>query len=191
MKTNFTAALARWVVPDVPADMSGIEFVFILESPHKAEILKKCPAAGTAGKAMASFLLGRKDLAFGEMILGGQTGRKYAIVNVCPVPMQESAYAGQLSAEQKSLVDELGRLRNPNLKSVDAGIYSAMLENFKARLAKVNGKAKLIPCGKFAQKAFADAGFENIYDIPHPSFGNWHKKKYKQAMERLKAELGA
>ena len=190
MEIKHPGELAAWLVPDVPADPSQARFVFILESPHKEELKKKCPAAGTAGKAMARFILGDRNTAFGTLLLQGQAGAAYAIVNVCQVPMQASAYSG-LGAAQKALVARLQKMRNPELKSIDAALYAAVLADLKARLGRVNPKAKLIPCGKFARKAYT-----NIYgacpcDVPHPSFGNWHKKKYKAAMEQLKAELPA
>lgn len=189
MSMKQPAGLDNWVVPDVPADLGGVEFIFILESPHKAEIRKKCPAAGTAGKAMARFLLGNREEALGEIILNGKTGNKYGIVNVCQLPMQAGAYDSSLTGEQKEVIKKLGELRNPERKSVDAALYAAILGDLKTRLAKAGPRAKLIPCGKFARKAVLNVCGQNPYEVPHPSFGNWHKKKYKAAMELLKAEL--
>ncbi|MCX5791908.1 MAG: hypothetical protein NTY45_06790 [Elusimicrobia bacterium] len=190
MKIGQLAELNEWIVRDVPAELGRVKYIFILESPHKKELENKCPAAGTAGKAMARFILGDTTAAFGKLIFDGKTGARYGIVNVCPVPMQASAYTG-LSAEQKSIVKELGRIRNPQLKNVDAGLYAEILADLAQRLSKAGQAAKLIPCGKFARKALAAIRPANPYDIPHPSFGNWHKKKYKAALDALKAELSA
>lgn len=187
--TNMLATLDKWVVSDVPGDLGQAEFVFILESPHTAELRTHYPAAGTAGKAMAKFLTGSNARAFGPLIAGGATGSKYGIVNVCPVPMQALAYAGALNPEQQEIVRQLGLMRNPERKSIDAALYAEVLENFSHRLARTGSTARIIPCGKFARKALAGVRAGNTYDIPHPSFGNWHKKKYKAAMEQLKEEI--
>ena len=175
-----------WIVQDVPVDMRRVKFVFVLESPHKRELERKCPAAGTAGKAMAKFLLGNNARALGEVIRDGGTGGEYGIVNVCRIPMQGSAYNKPLTAEQKEIVKQLERLRNPGLKSVNQELYSEILEDLKNRLTKIGRQTKIIPCGRFARKALP-AGLCGIAaEIPHPSFGNWHKARYKKALASLK-----
>ena len=179
----------EWLVPDVPADMGRIKFVFVLESPHKMELKKKCPAAGTAGKAMAKFILGTNARAFGEIIRDGDTRNKYAIMNVCQIPMQASAYNRSLPSKQRRIVEEMSRLRNPGLKNINHDLHAMILHDFKTRLTRIGRKAVIIPCGKFARKALPE-GFNGIHmEIPHPSFGNWYKARYKTAMSSLKSIL--
>jgi hypothetical protein len=175
----------EWLVPDVPADMEAVKLVFVLESPHKKELEKKCPAAGTAGKAMARFLTGSGAKALGELIRDGETGNRYGIVNVCRIPMQKSAYNSPLSAEQNEIVKQLEKLRNPDLKSVDDELYSALLEDFKTRLSGISGKTRIIPCGRFARKALPAGMSWTADEIPHPSFGNWRKARYQKALAQI------
>jgi uracil-DNA glycosylase len=48
---------ARWHVPDLVPTDSGVELVFVFESPHVDELSTGLPVVGAAGKSALRFLL--------------------------------------------------------------------------------------------------------------------------------------
>ncbi|MDP3010683.1 MAG: hypothetical protein Q8N30_16645 [Methylococcales bacterium] len=76
----------------------NVKILFILESPHVAEIIKKCPAIGNTGIAMSEILFG-DDTPFGELI---DTKPCFGIMNICNIPMQKLDYNNyRLSADTR------------------------------------------------------------------------------------------
>ena len=179
-------SLKDYFVNDLVYD--GTEVVFVLESPHTQEVKNGYPVAGKSGKDMSKVLFGL-DEAFGKLIYK-QEIQNIAIVNVCNYPLQKSAYKNSDIPELK----QFEKIRqNPKLRKYDKdginAVVKPMMDNFANRLLKHKDK-KIVLCGNFAGAAFDsvldETQFKEILRVPHPSFNNWKKEKYKYVIEELK-----
>ncbi len=164
------------------------EVVFVLESPHTQEVKNGYPVAGKSGSDMSKVLFDL-DEAFGKLI-SNQTIKKIAIVNVCNYPLQKSAYQ---NTDFKELEFFEKIRQNPKLRKNDKNGINAVIKtimgDFAKRLKKHKEK-KIVLCGNFAQNCFENYlfrdNFQNVLYVPHPSFNNWRKEKYKEVIEELK-----
>ncbi|MEN8303721.1 MAG: uracil-DNA glycosylase family protein [Campylobacterota bacterium] len=164
------------------------EVVFVLESPHTQEVKNGYPVAGKSGKDMSQVLFGL-DEAFGKLI-HDQTIKNIAIVNVCNYPLQKSAY---LNVELKELEFFEKIRQNPKLRKSDKlginAVIDRVMSDFAERLKKHKDK-KIVLCGNFAQNCFETYlyrdNFQEVLYVPHPSFNNWRKEKYRDVIEELK-----
>ncbi len=164
------------------------QVVFVLESPHTQEVKNGYPVAGKSGNDMSKVLFGL-DESFGKLIYEHSI-KNIAIVNVSNYPLQKSAYKNPQMIE----LEQFEKIRqNPKLRKYDKdGINAAlkpMMEDFATRLSAHKDK-KIVLCGNFAQAAFDsvldETQFKEILRVPHPSFNNWKKEKYKEVIEELK-----
>ncbi len=179
-------SLKEYFVGDLLYDRSKV--VFVLESPHTQEVKKGYPVAGKSGSDMSQILFGLEE-ALGKLIYE-QKLKDMAIINVCNYPLQKSAY---INANLKELEFFEKIRQNPKLRKKDTlGINAAirvLMDDFKIRLQKHKEK-KIVLCGNFAQKCFENyldiKEFKNTLYVPHPSFNNWKKEKYKECIEDLK-----
>ncbi len=162
--------------------------VFVLESPHTQEVKNGYPVAGKSGNDMSKILFGL-DESFGKLIYE-QRIKNINIVNVSNYPLQKSAYKNPDMPELK----QFEKIRqNPKLRKYDKdginAVVKPMMDDFSKRVSKHKDK-KIVLCGNFAQTAFdsvLDAvEFKEILRVPHPSFNNWKKEKYKDVIEELK-----
>ena len=179
-------SLKDYFVNDLVYDNSKV--VFVLESPHTQEVKNGYPVAGKSGNDMSKILFGL-DEAFGKLIFK-QEIKNIAIVNVCNYPLQKSAYKNPDSPE----LQKFEKIRqNPKLRKYDKDLINVVLEpmmtDFAIRLQKHKDK-KMVLCGNFAQQCFESYlntdEFKNVLYVPHPSFNNWKKEKYKDVIEELK-----
>lgn len=198
----------RFTVPDLVRDTSA--GIFILESPHVQELRHGAPVAGPSGATMTRHLFGEPyaRLPLGRIVkknfeegLGRPSLDRVGILNVCPVPMQRTAYPNARAAEEnREVFDALEGLRQANAKTEygDAAWREAqewILEDFRRRLrGLVDRPCAVVPCGRFAQKFFRLADVRSphwtvVEGIPHPSYNSWDRAEYRFAIERLKAEL--
>jgi len=164
------------------------EVVFVLESPHTQEVKNGYPVAGKSGNDMSKVLFGL-DEAFGKLIYEKRI-TNIAIVNVFNYPLQKSAYKNPQSLE----LQQFEKIRqNPKLRKYDKDgineVIKPMMEDFSRRLLAHKDK-KIVLCGNFAQTVFDSAvdetQFKEILRVPHPSFNNWKKEKYKDVIQELK-----
>lgn len=179
-------SLKDYFVEDLLYDNSKV--VFVLESPHTQEVKNGYPVAGKSGNDMSKVLFGL-DEAFGKLIYE-QRIKNIAIVNVCNYPLQKSAYKNPQMRE----LEQFEKIRqNPKLRKYDKdginAVVKPMMEDFSKRLSKYKEK-KIVLCGNFAQAAFDsvldETQFKEILRVPHPSFNNWKKEKYRDVIEELK-----
>ena len=179
-------SLKDYFVNDLVYDKT--EVVFVLESPHTQEVKNGYPVAGKSGNDMSKILFG-EDEAFGKIIYE-QRIKNIAIVNVCNYPLQKSAYKNPKMTE----LEQFEKIRqNPKLRKYDKDninvIIQPMMDDFSKRLSKHKDK-KIVLCGNFAQIAFDtvldETQFKEILRVPHPSFNNWKKEKYKDVIQKLK-----
>jgi uracil-DNA glycosylase len=166
------------------------EVIFVLESPHTQEVRDGYPVAGKSGVDMSQVLL-HQDEAFGKLIFT-QKVKKIGILNVSNYPLQHSAYTHLFKD-----IEFFPKIRqNPKQRKYDKlGINTSVIkimQNFQQRLALHKDKT-IVLCGNFAQEAFAtkfqEEDFKKILKVPHPSFNNWKKERYKESIEILKQEL--
>lgn len=196
----------RMEVSDIVPDHA--EFVFLLESPHKAELKYGAPVSGASGQSMSKHLFGE---AYARVPLGilvkenlgkashGSQVSRIGLMNVCTIPMQQSAYGSELMPEaERELVGMLERLRKASNTGTyrDAAMHvvqTIVVDDLCSRLSALRDRPlHFVPCGRFAQKFFALADIHSPNwqvspDIPHPSYNNWGKAMYADAIARLQA----
>ena len=177
---------------------SKTEIIFVLESPHIYEVKNGYPVAGKSGKDMSKILFedaALKKESFGKLISEKRV-QKFGIINISNIPLQELAY--DLSDEKFSLLptqlifkDFALFRQNPVLRKKDCRVNKLIKmyqEDFKKRL-EVHTDKKVVLCGAFVHKIFNDtfvhSDFREVLEVPHPSFNNWQKEKYKEKIEKL------
>ena len=179
-------ALKNYFVNDLL--YKNTKIIFVLESPHTGEVRNGYPVAGKSGNDMSKVLFGL-DEAFGKLIFQ-QSIKGIGILNVCNYPLQKSAYENQ-NLKEIELFEKIRQ--NPNLRKYDKiginPIVIKIMDDFKSRLEIYRDK-KIVLCGNFAQSAFDslfdEDEFSDILRVPHPSFNNWKKEKYKDIIKDLK-----
>ena len=174
--------------------------IFVLESPHVYEVKNGYPVAGKSGKDMSKYLVQDeelKKLSLGQLIYE-QKIPNFGILNVSNIPLQELAYnlqtnKGSFSALPTQLIfkDFILFRQNPSKRKKDCRVNKMIdifADDFKRRLEQHRDK-KIVLCGAFVQKIFHDIfkddEFENLIEVPHPSFNNWSKMKYKAKIQEL------
>lgn len=164
------------------------EIIFVLESPHNMEVKNGYPVAGKSGIDMSKVLFDKQE-SFGKLVYEKNI-TNIGIINVCNFPMQMSAYEELDKIEKK--MDFFEKIRqNPRQRKKDNPINQViqeMMENFKNRLS-LHADKKIVLCGNFAissfESLFEDGDFKKVLRVPHPSFNNWKKEKYKEVIRKL------
>jgi len=178
--------LEKYVVNDTVNENTKI--IFVLESPHTQEVKNGYPVAGKSGIDMSLVLFGKAE-PFGKLVYEKKL-KELGLLNVSNIPLQKSAYQNP-HAKVLEFFETIRQNPKPrkNASSSINLVIKKMLSNFKDRLEKHKNK-KVVLCGKFAQNAFDavffDDEFQAVLRVPHPSFNNWRKTKYKQDIEQLK-----
>lgn len=188
----------RYFVDDVKnvLDEKDVEWLFILESPHKDEFIKKIPLQGLSGISVSKFF-GFEEKPFGELINTDEIKNKanVAILNVSQVPLQRVDKT--MDNEYCKIYDELDKIR-------DCGIDEELKKSFNKRLKKYekNDILTIVVCGLFAKRYF-DAYINGrkginllrrqyndeirILFVPHPSRHQWSFiEKHKENLATLK-----
>jgi len=163
------------------------EIIFVLESPHTQEVKNGYPVAGKSGVDMSNVLF-LQDEAFGKLVKEKKVNG-IGIVNVSNYPLQHSAYMKDF--EDIAFFEKVRQ--NPKQRRYDKlGINSTVIkimQDFERRL-KVYKDKKIVLCGNFAQSAFDSVfnedEFLDVLRVPHPSFNNWKKQRYKDKIQELK-----
>lgn len=169
---------------------ANTKVVFVLESPHTQEVRNHYPVAGKSGKDMSKTLFSDESLqkeSLGKLIYENKISG-FGILNVSNIPLQKSAYKIE---EDKIFRDfELFR-QNPSLRKKECSLNNTIRvfqNDFKNRLLLHEDK-KIVLCGAFVQKVFKDifpeSKFKAVLEVPHPSFNNWSKQKYKEKIDEL------
>jgi len=75
-------------------------------------------------------------------------------------------------------------------------VEDIIIADLTSRLNKTNNDSTLfIPCGNMAHyfcKKYRETNSRNFLDeVPHPSFNNWSKAKYKNIMDKLLSLINA
>lgn len=181
-------------------------FIFILESPHTAELKYHIPVAGRSGATMSKHLLGEDFKQPLGILLkkNAQAGyvneklNKIGLLNVSQIPLQRKAYTDEETIERyASFISKLEKIRTSNETTTYSSddlneVQAALVFNFKKRLKELsNRKCTLIPCGRFSQKFFELANLTSphwsvIKEVPHPSYNSWSRERYSLKISQLK-----
>ncbi len=174
------------------------KIIFVLESPHVYEVKNGYPVAGKSGKDMSKVLMSDENLkkeSFGKLIYE-QRIKNFGIVNISNIPLQELAYSTedinfQKLPTQLIFKDFVLFRQNPSLRKKDCRVNNLIRvfqEDFVKRLSSHKDK-KIVLCGAFVHKIFNDTfshdDFKETIEVPHPSFNNWSKGKYREKIEEL------
>lgn len=181
--------------------------VFILESPHVDELKNNAPVAGLSGKAMTKTLFKDEATAIG-IKLKGEPENKVGIMNICNIPMQRAAYVeeeivkkyGTINLEKQSdffaSIEKIRTATKAKYKNENQNeLQKYIMQDFREEMEKLKDRELLIiPCGKTAEKFFEIANvssdkWEVLNGVPHPSFGNWSKKKYEEKIKEMKEKI--
>ena len=167
---------------------AGNKVIFVLESPHTQEVKNGYPIAGKSGIDMSKILFDMQE-ALGKLVYEKKI-TNIGIVNVCNYPMQLSAYEELDKKEKKMEFFEKIRQNPKQRKQLNPinSVIQEMMQDFKNRLSQYEDK-KIVLCGNFAQNSFdsilKENDFKEILRVPHPSFNNWKKEKYKDVIKKL------
>lgn len=185
--------------------------LFILESPHIEELIHDAPVSGLSGKAMSRVLEVPSELPLGiHLKKRYENGcfEKIGVLNICSIPMQRAAYVDERVEMKYGALDETNDVKRhleafeslrkaPVTKShpFKNELSKSLLEDFSHQLMRFKRKNMLIiPCGNAARRYFKatgvmDEAWQVLWDVPHPSFGNWYKKAYQESILFMKNEM--
>lgn len=179
------------------------KLIFVLESPHKKELEFSVPVAGPSGKTMTKKLIPGEDLPFGRLLgeyiqakEGSSELSKFGIMNICPIPMQKSAYQTEDVEKNEEYLTNVEKIRTSQTKKGFKDlkvqeVHDEILKDFVERLNAIDYKDKIfVPCGNFARSMFVAAvndleGIQYLDSIPHPSYNSWGQEKYKEVIQEL------
>ena len=184
------------------------KLVFILESPHVAEVKNGVPVAGPSGATMSKKLFGEKYGKPLGLLLKTQLEESKSrpsldvvgLLNVCNIPMQKRPYEENDIDKYDGFFNYLETVRTSNQKSQFKDeklndIQNFILNKFQNRLEKlVDRDLTIVPCGRFAQKFFKLANVSSekwtvVEDVPHPSYNSWSRERYQSSVNKVLQEL--
>jgi hypothetical protein len=199
IKEFFEKANASYSVPDITRNS---KMIFILESPHKEELKAGVPLAGLSGRSMARELFMQKDILPMGKYLKQLTEEKrqcfYGIVNVCPFPLQESAYPEkefiQSFKEELQIAEAIRKSTANQFRDENKALFNKLLlHDFQDRLNRTLGDGSIIvPCGKFAEKYVNQLAMRDklniIKGVPHPSYNSWSRERYRDVIQTVREQ---
>jgi hypothetical protein len=197
IKEFFEKAKASYSVPDIVQDP---KMIFILESPHKEELKAGVPLAGLSGRSMAKELFLQEDiLPMGKHLKQLAKDKRqifYGIVNVCPFPLQESAYPDrgfvQRFKGELQIAEAIRKSSASQFRDEDKNLFNKLLiQDFRDRLIKtIEDDSIIVPCGKFAERYVNQLAMKDklniIKGVPHPSYNSWSRERYKVVIQTVR-----
>jgi len=186
---SFMDLKAKYTVNDLISKET--KYLFILESPHRDELIHGIPVAGASGRMMSKIMFQIEE-PLGMMVCT-PVARKHAstletisIMNVSPIPLQSSAYLAFDKNKHQKLISILEKVRinlsQQYRNSEWTVIRNLISHDFISRLLTLESKNLIvIPCGQFAQFHYLRAKtsidhkkWGEILGIPHPSRNQWY-----------------
>ncbi|KMM38560.1 uracil-DNA glycosylase family protein [Guptibacillus hwajinpoensis] len=184
------------------------KLIFILESPHIAEIKHGVPVAGPSGATMSKKLFGEEYGKPLGLLLQKQLEESkdrpsldvVGLLNVCNIPMQKRPYEKEDIEQSNGFLNHLETIRISNQKSQFKdenlnNVQSFILSKFQHRLESlVDRELTIVPCGRFAQKFFKLANVSSqkwtvVEEVPHPSYNSWSRERYQTPVNNVIQEL--
>lgn len=180
------------------------KLVFILESPHIAEVKHGVPVAGPSGATMSKKLFGEEyNKPLGLLLKKHREDHverpsldKIGLVNVCNIPMQKRPYSQMDVEKGHDLLNRFETIRKNNHKDSFKeeelnAVQELILSKFRERLNELTDlEATFVPCGRFAQKFFRLANISSdnwtvIEGVPHPSYNSWSRERYQEPVSNV------
>ena len=193
----------RHIVKDLMPNT--INLLFVLESPHTAEVTTGVPLAGSSGIIVTEVLkmaLGFEDNStpFGVLVRDNLQKLNIGIMNSSPIPLQEGAYKEINPASRKFIgilktIRENSVPRTRNTKYGTAKEINRVIDLIKSNLSRRINKAPItantiiILCGDFSKSmwpACTDLKVKELHELPHPSMGQWFDPKNISKILELK-----
>lgn len=184
------------------------KLIFILESPHVAEVKHGVPVAGPSGATMSKKLFGEEYGNPLGLLLQKQLEESkdrpsldvVGLLNVCNIPMQKRPYKKEDIDQSNGFLNHLETIRTSNQKSQFKNenlndVQNFILSKFRERLeALVDRELTIVPCGRFAQKFFKLANVSSqkwtiVEEVPHPSYNSWSRERYQTPVNNVIQEL--
>ncbi len=185
-------------------------FLFF-ESPDVHEVCQGYPLAGASGRDVTrtlSEVFGipeeHQSLPFGKALntpeLHNHPGlSEVGIMNVSNVPLQSTPYCTAVRQRFAPLLERFKTIRNgPTARSrrnpTTGEIEQLIIHCLRRRIEATRNDAYFVLCGQVAKAFFQKAAgndrtrFQTI-TVPHPSYGNWKKERYRLCISRLKCEI--
>lgn len=180
----------EYVVKDIiPADLTQLKIIFLLESPYSSELIHEHPLAGSSGLSVSRLLntianIGLNiDIPFG-CYLKANSDYRFAIINCCTSPMDKSVYVCEyININHVNNLDVIRR--NPDTKSVKRQnnvkqTHISLINDLKIRLKRIQPlqNIHILACGKLASNFIAETSLfssDKITNLPHPSYGQWEQ----------------
>ena len=204
--------LIQYVVDDIPPrELGRSNVILLLESPDIVEVCRRHPLAGKSGKGVTVALREILDIPdnvpncpFGELLqypLLDERLRNFGVMNVSQLPMQSSAYPCPVQRDFDTvLFNRFKRLRIPEAirsnknHARNRAIKQLLVTHLEARLQRTHQAAYIVPCGNVARAFFTLANVNRNRpprDIPHPSFGQWQRRRNRANLNVLRQQIDA
>jgi hypothetical protein len=194
IKEFFEKAKASYSVPDIALDS---KLIFILESPHKEELKAGVPLAGLSGRSMAKALFLQEDILpmgkYLKQLMQDEKQTFYGIVNVCPFPLQQSAYPEtefiQKYKNELEIAETIRKSTANQFRDENKALFNELLiHDFQDRLIRtMEDDSIIVPCGKFAEKYVNQLAIRDklniIKGVPHPSYNSWSRERYRDVIQ--------
>jgi hypothetical protein len=206
LQEDGSGSYRRYRVPDlVPQAGAATELLIVLESPHIDELRTGVPASGGTGRAALKFLspTGTRIEALGHLVASRQAEGDFriAILNVSPVPLQNSAFAKHeaphdLTIDDWRVIAEIQRSQASDiadLKSTRAqSVSQFFIQRLQSRISSLDlSSAMIVIAGTFVQRTWPlilTPRAQSTLRIPHPSNGWWTRTERPEYIRNL-AEL--
>lgn len=173
-----------------------INLLFVLESPHTAEVTTGVPLAGSSGIIVTEVLKMALNLEdnctpFGVLVRDNLQKFKIGIMNSSPIPLQEGAY-NDISPSSRKFIGILKTVRKNTVLRTRNTTYGTGKEinrvinliksNFAKRINKapITSNTIVILCGDFSKSMWPscmELKIKELHELPHPSMGQWFEQK--------------
>jgi len=199
LRKEFRRHLVKDLLPNT------IDLLFVLESPHTAEVTTGVPLAGSSGIIVTEVLklaLGFEDncTPFGVLVRDNLQKYKIGIMNSLPIPLQEGAYNDMSPASHKFIgilktVRKNTMYRTRNTTYGTAKEINSVIDFIKSNLSRRINKAPITAntivflCGDFSKSMWpvcTNLKVKELHELPHPSMGQWFDPKNISKILELK-----
>lgn len=179
--------------------------VFVLESPHRAEVELGYALAGASGSEISRILIEiglirtSNGTPFGQYLVNSKDER-FAIINCSLLPMDKNTYRhfdpGKIEAPpdieaivslRRSAWVAPKKRRNKTIRDCQI----SLLKLFKSNWSKIGFNSKdilFVACGRISRGFLKSIGVKCL-PVPHPSRNQWHYKTNKGIVAQLKRKL--
>lgn len=192
-------------IENVVPNAKKARVVFVLESPHRAEVESGYPLAGASGIEISRILseiglIKTPDgTPFGQYLLKSKDER-FAIINCSSLPMDKNTYRHfnsdkieappdieAMASLRRSVWVAAKKRRNKTVRDCQI----SLIKLFKSNWSKIGFNSKdilFVACGRISRGFLKSIGVKCL-PVPHPSRNQWHYKTNKDIVAILKRKL--